>query len=42
MTKQHGKAGALRTALKAIGKSSKYMNSKIDNLSTMQKIRMQY
>ena len=31
-----------RSALKAVEKNSKNMNSKIYNFSTMQKIRMQY
>ena len=31
-----------RTALKAVGKNSKYMSSKIYNFSTMQNIRMKY
>jgi hypothetical protein len=34
--------GACRTALKVMGKSSKYMSLKIDNFSTMQKIRVHY
>jgi hypothetical protein len=33
--------GTSRTALKASGKNSKYMSSKICNFSTMQEIRMQ-
>ena len=31
-----------RTALKAVGKNSENMSSKIYNFSTMQNIRMQY
>jgi hypothetical protein len=31
-----------RTALKAVGKNSKCMSSKIYNFSTMQNIRMKY
>jgi hypothetical protein len=34
--------GTFKTALKAVGKSSKYMGSNICNFSTIQKIRMQY
>jgi hypothetical protein len=34
--------GTFRTALKTMGKSSKYMSSKIYNFPTMQKIRKQY
>ena len=35
-------AGTFRTALKAVGKNSENMSSKIYNFSTMQNIRMQY
>lgn len=34
--------GTFRTALKAMGKNSENMSSKIYNFSTMQNIRMQY
>jgi hypothetical protein len=35
-------AETFRTALKAVGKNSKNMSSKIYNFSTMQNIRMEY
>ena len=35
-------AETFRTALKAVGKNSENMSSKIYNFSTMQNIRMQY
>jgi hypothetical protein len=35
-------AGTFRTALRAMGKSSKYMTLKVYNFLTMQNIKMQY
>ena len=39
---QNGDTVTFRTALKAVGKNSENMSSKIYNFSTMQNIRMQY
>ena len=39
---QNDDAMTFRIALKAVGKNSKNMSSKIYNFSTMQNIRMQY
>ena len=39
---QNDNAVTFRTALKAMGKNSENMSSKIYNFSTMQNIRMQY
>jgi hypothetical protein len=36
------KTETFSTALKAMGKRSKYMSWKIDNFSTMQKVRVRY